>query len=61
MLDSHYRLQNIDIIGVGGVMDGAGFRRMVNVGADVVAVGTALGIRGMDVFESIIKEVKSSS
>ncbi len=61
MLDSHYRLRNIDIIGVGGVMDGAGFRRMLNVGADVVAVGTALGIRGMNVFESIIKEVKSSS
>ncbi len=61
MLDSHHRLQNNGVIDVGSVMDGAGFRRMVNVGADVDAVGTALGIRGMDCFESIFKEVRSSS
>lgn len=60
MLGSHERLKHIEIIGVGGVMDGAGFRRMVNAGASAVAVGTALGNRGIDVFESIWEEVGSS-
>lgn len=58
MLDSHERLRHIDIIGVGGVVDGAGFKRMVNVGASVVAVGTALGNSGINVFERIWEEVE---
>lgn len=60
MLDSQEILRHVDIIGVGGVMDGAGFRRMTSVGASAVAVGTALGSRGIDVFESIWKEAGSS-
>lgn len=60
MLDSHERLRHIDIIGVGGVMDGCGFKRMMNVGASAVAVGTALGSKGIGIFENIWKEVESS-
>jgi len=46
-------LRAIDIIGVGGVSDGEGFRRMRRVGAAVVGVGTALGREGVDVFRKI--------
>ncbi|KAM0723005.1 hypothetical protein Q7P37_001203 [Cladosporium fusiforme] len=56
MLDQHEELKGIDIIGVGGVSDRAGFERMRAVGAKVVGVGTALGRDGVDVFESISKE-----
>ncbi|KXT06518.1 hypothetical protein AC578_6091 [Pseudocercospora eumusae] len=54
MLDQHEQLQGIDIIGIGGVSDGAGFRRMRAVGAKVVGVGTALGCEGVAVFEKIL-------
>lgn len=53
MLDSSETLRSIDIIGVGGVSDGAGMQRMQAVGASVVAVGTALGRNGVAVFEKI--------
>ncbi|KAL2044347.1 hypothetical protein N7G274_003052 [Stereocaulon virgatum] len=53
MLDAHNELKHIDIIGVGGVSDAAGFQRMKNVGASAVAVGTALGAEGIGVFEKI--------
>ncbi|MCJ1227938.1 dihydroorotate dehydrogenase [Toensbergia leucococca] len=53
MLDSHPELKDIDIIGVRGVGDGAGFRRMRCAGAAAVAVGTALGSQGIDVFKRI--------
>ena len=58
MLDMHLSLKSICIIGVGGVSDGAGFRRMLAVGADVVAAGTALGQHGVDIFSRVIKEAR---
>lgn len=57
MLDSHDNLKHIAIIGVGGVADAAGFRRMKNVGADVVGVGTAFGNEGIGVFKKIHDEL----
>ena len=54
MLDQHEPLNGIDIIGVGGVSDQAGFKRMKAVGANVVGVGTALGREGVDVFGKIL-------
>jgi dihydroorotate dehydrogenase (fumarate) len=56
MLDQHEQLKGVDIIGIGGVSDQAGFKRMRAVGAKVVGVGTALGREGVDVFEKILKE-----
>ncbi|MCJ1414077.1 dihydroorotate dehydrogenase [Xylographa parallela] len=53
MLDEHASLKNIDIIGVGGVSDSAGFERMKKAGASAVAVGTALGIHGVSIFSEI--------
>ncbi|GMK56041.1 hypothetical protein CspeluHIS016_0210970 [Cutaneotrichosporon spelunceum] len=44
---------DIDIIGVGGVSDGQGYRRMRKVGAQFVAVATALGKQGPAVFDRI--------
>lgn len=43
----------ISIIGVGGVKDADGFRRMRSVGAEAVGVGTALGREGVVIFEKI--------
>ena len=57
MLDSHERLQHIEIIGVGGVSDAAGYERMRTVGAAAVGVGTALGVYGVEVFKKIKEEV----
>lgn len=51
-LDLH-GLEKIAIIGVGGVADAQGFRRMENVGADAVGVGTALGSEGIKIFDKI--------
>lgn len=55
MLDKHEQLRELDIIGVGGVSDQAGYARMRAVGAKAVAVATALGREGVDVFEKIVK------
>lgn len=54
MLDKHSQLKSIDIIGVGGVSDRAAFDRMTAVGARAVGVGTALGRRGVVVFQKIL-------
>ncbi|QIX02449.1 hypothetical protein AMS68_007966 [Peltaster fructicola] len=54
MLNKHDSLEHIDIVGVGGVYDSAGFDRMRSVGAKVVAVGTALGVQGINVFQRIL-------
>ncbi len=56
MLDSHKKLKGIEIIGVGGVSDAGGYRRMRSVGAVAVGVGTALGVEGVDVFAKILGE-----
>ncbi|TLS28455.1 hypothetical protein PpBr36_01903 [Pyricularia pennisetigena] len=50
-------LGHIQIIGVGGVCDSGGYRRMRSVGAAVVGVGTGLGVKGVKVFEDIAKGV----
>ncbi|MCJ1246509.1 dihydroorotate dehydrogenase [Trapelia coarctata] len=56
MLDQHECLEEVDIIGVGGVSDGAGMERMMEAGATYVAVGTALGNHGVSIFERIADE-----
>ncbi|KAF4549604.1 Dihydroorotate dehydrogenase-like protein 1 [Elsinoe fawcettii] len=53
LLDAEPRLKSIDIIGVGGVEDAAGAKRMRAAGAKVVGVGTALGREGVGVFTKI--------
>lgn len=55
MLDSseYEDVKKISIIGIGGVSDAAGWRRMKSVGAAAVGVGTALGRKGVDVFRQI--------
>ena len=54
MLNENERLREVEVIGVGGVSDQAGFGRMRAVGAKVVGVGTALGRDGVDVFGKIV-------
>lgn len=55
MLDkSNFKdVRNIKIIGIGGVSDAAGWNRMMTVGATAVGVGTALGRKGVGIFEEI--------
>ncbi|EUC42925.1 hypothetical protein COCMIDRAFT_102290 [Bipolaris oryzae ATCC 44560] len=57
MLAQHEVLKGIQVIGVGGVADTEGYRRMRGVGARAVGVGTALGRKGVGVFEEIIGTV----
>jgi dihydroorotate dehydrogenase (fumarate) len=58
LLDAHAdRLGHIQIIGVGGVLDGAGYRRMRAAGAYAVGVGTGLGLHGVEVFRQIERDV----
>ena len=58
MLDAHKELKHIEIIGVGGVSDAAGYKRMRGVGASAVGVGTALGVEGTSIFEKIWKGLR---
>ncbi|KAF2196540.1 FMN-linked oxidoreductase [Delitschia confertaspora ATCC 74209] len=53
LLFQYPEMENVQIIGVGGVEDAEGFKRMRAVGAAAVGVGTALGRRGMGVFGEI--------
>lgn len=55
LLDQRPELERVMIIGVGGVSDGRGYKRMRHVGADAVALATALGREGVKVFEGIHK------
>jgi len=50
---THGDVRSISIIGIGGVKDADGFRRMKSVGADAVGVGTALGREGVGIFGKI--------
>lgn len=50
-------LAHIQIIGVGGVLDQNGYKRMQAVGADIVGVGTGLGLKGVSVFDDILNGV----
>ncbi|CUS09965.1 unnamed protein product [Tuber aestivum] len=56
MLDRAQGLEDIAIIGVGGVGDGDGWQRMLSVGAEGVGVATALGENGVGVFAKISRE-----
>jgi dihydroorotate dehydrogenase (fumarate) len=53
-------LRRIAIIGIGGVSDAAGFKRMRSVGALAVGVGTALGREGVSIFPKIISGLSES-
>lgn len=54
MLDERAeRLGHVRVVGVGGVLDAEGYRRMRAAGADAVGVGTGLGLKGMSVFGEI--------
>lgn len=56
-LAEHRCTQHVHIIGVGGVSDGKGYRRMRKVGATAVGVGTALGRKGVGIFAQIANEL----
>ncbi|UKZ46727.1 hypothetical protein TrVGV298_000934 [Trichoderma virens] len=58
--DADPRLARLDIIGVGGVYDGEGYRRMRRVGAMAVGIATALGRQGVGVFTSIESDINSA-
>ncbi|KAL2269138.1 hypothetical protein VTJ83DRAFT_3984 [Remersonia thermophila] len=45
--------RRVAVVGVGGVADAAGYRRMRAAGADVVGLATGLGLRGVDVFREV--------
>ncbi|KAF2804905.1 FMN-linked oxidoreductase [Mytilinidion resinicola] len=53
LLFQHPELEGIQIIGMGGVEDSEGYKRMRAVGASAVGVGTALGRKGVGVFAEI--------
>lgn len=53
LFDNEPSLKHLQIIGVGGVNDKAGFERMKSVGADFVGLATALGVKGIGVFQEI--------
>ncbi|EPS43913.1 hypothetical protein H072_2198 [Dactylellina haptotyla CBS 200.50] len=57
MLDksSKREIQDIVIIGAGGVSDVHGYQRMRKVGAVAVGLATALGSRGVEIFDEILK------
>ncbi|KAF1956092.1 FMN-linked oxidoreductase [Byssothecium circinans] len=59
MLFQHEELGSVQIIGVGGVDDVEGYRRMRAVGAAAVGVGTALGRKGVKIFEEIAKALQT--
>lgn len=50
-------LSEVDIIGVGGVSDGDGYRRMRTAGASMVALASGLGRFGVDVFKGINNDI----
>ncbi|KAK8045076.1 FMN-linked oxidoreductase [Apiospora rasikravindrae] len=53
MLDESDATKHVDIIGVGGVEDGSGYGRMRGAGAAAVGLATALGRKGLKIFEEI--------
>lgn len=53
-------LGDVDIIGVGGVQDGEGYRRMRRAGAMAVGLATGLGAQGVGVFDRIERDVGSA-
>ncbi|KZZ91123.1 dihydroorotate oxidase B, catalytic subunit [Moelleriella libera RCEF 2490] len=62
MLDSSSNnevLRHIAVLGVGGVVDAQGYRRMREAGAEAVGLATALGVHGVDVFRKIERQLGS--
>ena len=55
LLAANESTRHIRIIGVGGVGDADGYKRMRSVGAHAVAIGTALGQKGVQIFGEIEK------
>lgn len=54
MLDERSdKLGHVKVVGVGGVLDAEGYRRMRAVGAYAVGVGTGLGLKGVGIFGEI--------
>jgi len=53
MLDEQPETRHVMLLGIGGVGDAEGYKRMRSVGAAAVGVGTALGIKGLGVFMDI--------
>jgi dihydroorotate dehydrogenase (fumarate) len=49
--------RRVQVVGVGGVLDADGYRRMRAAGADVVGLATGLGVKGVGVFGEIEKGV----
>lgn len=60
LLDETDELRHVVIVGVGGVSDGGGYRRMRRAGATAVGLATGLGSKGARVFEDIERDVGSS-
>ncbi|KAI5860230.1 hypothetical protein GGS23DRAFT_614072 [Durotheca rogersii] len=52
-LDAHPATRHVAVLGVGGVADAAGYRRMRAAGAAAVGLATALGRKGVGVFGEI--------
>ncbi|KAJ6443384.1 dihydroorotate dehydrogenase-like protein [Purpureocillium lavendulum] len=59
LFDQSDELRHLDIIGVGGVSDGNGYRRMRRAGAAIVGLATGLGSQGVAVFDAIENDVAS--
>ncbi|KAF3933475.1 hypothetical protein ABW19_dt0203713 [Dactylella cylindrospora] len=57
MLDKSEKeaIRDIFVIGVGGVNDSDGYKRMTKAGAGAVGVGTAFGKEGITIFEKILE------
>ncbi|KAI1742592.1 hypothetical protein F4680DRAFT_21555 [Xylaria scruposa] len=53
LLDRDAATRHVVVLGIGGVADSEGYRRMRSVGAAAVGVGTALGVKGLGVFGEI--------
>ncbi|KAM7196540.1 hypothetical protein V8F20_007014 [Naviculisporaceae sp. PSN 640] len=47
------KLGHIKIIGIGGVLDSEGYRRMKAAGAAIVGIGTGLGLKGVGIFGEV--------
>lgn len=60
LLDSTDGLGHIGIIGIGGVSDGDGYKRMRAAGASAVGLATSLGKLGVAVFSNIEADIGSS-
>lgn len=60
LLDDTDDLGQISIIGIGGISDGDGYKRMRAAGASFVGMATSLGKQGVSVFTKIEADIKSS-